>query len=173
MYFYLFIFTPKLHFFRDQVDRNIFGYIVSFVRKFSFSHRQTGVDVTDGVSVSKRIWQRFFLFFRKIFWRFSQRRRKQKEFPRLVLPSHELSFEYNMRNKNRGIAIIFNHQKYEKDKRMRPGSENDRARLKNVLETLKFDVRVFNDLTLQEISDQLKNGEREKICFVKCYCLNK
>ena len=78
-----------------------------------------------------------------------------------------------MRNKNRGIAIIFNHQKYEQEKSERAGAEKDRDRLKNVLETLKFDVRVFNDLTLQEISDQLGKGERERRIFVESYCLTK
>lgn len=64
---------------------------------------------------------------------------------------------YDFSNVNRGIALIFNHEKFN-GKDNRKGTKKDGDDLKAVLEGLQFDVRDYMDLKLNEIIDILYNG---------------
>ncbi|CAO1419814.1 unnamed protein product [Diamesa tonsa] len=57
---------------------------------------------------------------------------------------------YDFSNANRGIALIFNHEKF-KGKDNRKGTKKDGDDLKAVLKGLQFDVRDYMDLNLNEI----------------------
>ncbi|CAO1443328.1 unnamed protein product [Diamesa hyperborea] len=67
---------------------------------------------------------------------------------------------YDFSNANRGIAIIFNHEKI-KGETNRQGTKKDGDDLKAVLKGLKFDVRDYMDLNLNEIIDILYNVSLE------------
>lgn len=116
-------------------------------------------DSTDG-GVNKRpnFWRRLFGCFGNIF---SKRQPKNKiVYPRLDLPATDLDFEYNMSHESRGIALIFNHEFFTMANRSRRnGTDLDRDRLTEVLENFNFEVRVFNDLTYQQIQKQLEEGD--------------
>lgn len=74
-----------------------------------------------------------------------------------------------MNNKNRGYALIFNHEDYhpeaDEDQGLplgkRIGTQNDCDRLKNCLSDLGFKVRVFQDLPKSDVHKTLE----------KCKCL--
>lgn len=86
--------------------------------------------------------------------------KRKSEFPRLSLPLHELSFEYNMNHRNRGVALIFNQEFFKNGRcEERTASNLDRDRLCKVLANqLNFDVQVHNDLRYQEIMSVLEKG---------------
>ena len=69
---------------------------------------------------------------------------------------------YDFSNANRGIALIFNHEKF-KDRDNRKGTKKDGDDLKAVLEGLQFDVRDYMDLNLNEIIEILFKGETLEI----------
>lgn len=57
-----------------------------------------------------------------------------------------------MNNKNRGFALIFNHQKYDDDNMSsRDGTHVDCNRLRETLSSLDFDVQIYDDLKLNDI----------------------
>lgn len=63
--------------------------------------------------------------------------------------------------KHRGIALIFNHQYFLNGRKTRRTSTNkDRDRLVKVLESLHFNVVVYDDFTLKEIKRVLKKGKK-------------
>lgn len=66
--------------------------------------------------------------------------------------------EYNCDNPKAGIALIFNH-KDVKGQKQRAGTEQDRDDMLRTLLNYGFDVRVFNDLTFAELSEQLKKSK--------------
>ncbi|EDW81087.1 uncharacterized protein Dwil_GK11868 [Drosophila willistoni] len=59
-----------------------------------------------------------------------------------------------------GIALILNH-KDVKGQKQRVGTERDRDVMQNTLLSFGFDVRVYNDLTFEEINKLLKEVARE------------
>ncbi|XP_011196246.2 caspase-like [Zeugodacus cucurbitae] len=64
--------------------------------------------------------------------------------------------EYNMRHKNRGLALIFNHETFDvRTIEPRTGTNVDCENLTKVLKKLDFDVNVFNDCRLNELKQQL------------------
>lgn len=68
------------------------------------------------------------------------------------LLSRPLEHEYNMRHKERGMALIFNHERFDdKSLTKRLGTNVDCKNLDATFKQLGFDVRVFNDRTLLEI----------------------
>lgn len=69
---------------------------------------------------------------------------------------------YNMEHANRGVAMIFNQNVFlESEKPNRNGSDKDRNRLENALkQQLQFDVRVFEDLRVEEIYEELRKVAR-------------
>lgn len=65
--------------------------------------------------------------------------------------------EYNMRNKHRGKAIIFNHEFFENNRQSRrEGTQKDCADLHRVLTKLGFDIEVYQDLSYADIKSRAK-----------------
>lgn len=72
---------------------------------------------------------------------------------------------YDTSQPHLGVAIIFNHFKFNpclKEKE-RHGSLKDTEDLRGVLELLGFSVKVFHDLTAQEIVEKLEKGKTFKV----------
>ncbi|XP_064552626.1 caspase-like [Drosophila montana] len=66
--------------------------------------------------------------------------------------------EYNMQHKNRGMAIIFNHEHFEVPTlNSRAGTNADCANLSRVLKQLGFDVSVYKDCRYSEILSTIKD----------------
>lgn len=71
----------------------------------------------------------------------------------------ELEYYYNMNHKNRGLALIFNHEKYDNNNMSsRDGTHVDCDRLRETLRSLDFDVRIYDDLKLNDILYNLEKG---------------
>jgi caspase 7 len=68
---------------------------------------------------------------------------------------------YNMNHKNRGIALIFNHENFDIStgwhKYPRTGTGKDRDKFEITLKKLRFDVTVRDNFTYDEIMTELKN----------------
>lgn len=65
--------------------------------------------------------------------------------------------EYNMRHKNRGIALIFNHENFEVPTlKSRAGTNVDCENLARVLKQLDFDVKVFKDCSLKQLKQHIE-----------------
>lgn len=76
--------------------------------------------------------------------------------------AHKMPFhidKYDTSHLNAGVALIFNHLKYQ-DKKIpeRKGSLEDTINLEKVLKEFGFDVRIFMDQTLEKIKLQLHKG---------------
>jgi hypothetical protein len=69
--------------------------------------------------------------------------------------------EYKMDQEKRGRVIIFNHEKFKEGLGVeeRTGTNNDKIRLKQRFEKLKFDVEVFDDLKVDEIRNKLTESK--------------
>ena len=63
--------------------------------------------------------------------------------------------EYNMRHPRRGVAIIFNHRKFDRMD-SRSGSDKDCVNVSVQLKGLGFEVRPYDDLTYGELVQVLK-----------------
>lgn len=74
------------------------------------------------------------------------------------LQKHQLEYYYNMNHKNRGLAVIFNHEQFDDDIKPRNGTQADRERLCETFRALDFDVRAYDDLKQNEILEQLEKG---------------
>ena len=125
---------------------------------FSFFFKS--MDMTDSKVGHKRTWRCLMGFFRFFFKR-APVKQERKIYPRLELPDYDLEFEYNMNHKHRGIALIFNHEHYaKKELTQRKGTKEDEERLSTILNELNFDVKIFNDLSLERLIAELKTGEQ-------------
>lgn len=65
---------------------------------------------------------------------------------------------YDFTHANLGFALIFNQMKI-KGETERTGSRKDANDLKDVLSGIGFDVRVYNDLSVKEIRNELYSRE--------------
>lgn len=80
--------------------------------------------------------------------------------------------EYRMDHERRGRAIIFNHKKYSPHLNLteRSGTETDKIILKQRFEKLKFEVDVYDDLTVADIKKKLteisKDDHKNEDCIV-------
>ncbi|XP_037028963.1 caspase-1-like [Bradysia coprophila] len=91
-----------------------------------------------------------------------------------LLPSIDLhSSDYSMNHEKRGLAIIFNHFKFDSQKyknSQRYGTKKDRERLEKTFELLDFDVQVHNDRNRLEITKILQDAaaidHRNNDCIV-------
>lgn len=69
---------------------------------------------------------------------------------------------YNMNHKNRGVALIFNHEEFDDtDWSVRHGTRADCDNLIKTFTALHFDVRVYEDLMKSEVKSILQSGELE------------
>jgi hypothetical protein len=77
--------------------------------------------------------------------------------------------EYKMDHEKRGRAIIFNHEKYSEPLKLneRTGTNIDKIILKQRFEKLKFEVDVYDDLTVADIKKYLTESKYD--CTVARY----
>lgn len=68
------------------------------------------------------------------------------------------NFEYEMNNKNRGIAVVLNHENFFNHK-SRDGTEVDRNKVESSFGNLGFKVKIFKDLTTEKIQIILKTSK--------------
>lgn len=74
--------------------------------------------------------------------------------------SPRIDYYYKMNHKNRGIALIFNHETfYDFNMPPRKGTNVDRDRLHQTFSGLGFDVHVHDNRTEIEIRNILQNGK--------------
>lgn len=91
------------------------------------------------------------------------RGKDQSHYDRLL--AQKLEHNYEMDNKSRGIALIFNHEKFaDPGLGKRTGTAVDSFNLKQTFGSLNFDVQIHNDLSLKEIKRTL---EECKLLFFK------
>lgn len=75
-------------------------------------------------------------------------------------PKRPIDYYYKMNHKRRGIALIFNHETFNAfDLSTRKGTSVDRDRLQKTFTDLGFDVKVYDNRTLNEIKTILQNGK--------------
>lgn len=70
---------------------------------------------------------------------------------------------YNMEHKERGLALIFNHENFEPNLKLksRSGGSEDCKKLKQVLEIYSFKVQVHSDLTHIQIIEVINKVAKE------------
>ncbi|GAB6023668.1 hypothetical protein CHUAL_008433 [Chamberlinius hualienensis] len=82
------------------------------------------------------------------------------------------SAEYYSMNKNRGLALIFNHKYYKQSLGMptRSGTEVDSANLQKLFKQIGFTVKAYDDLTYNKIKEKLAKASADvhqnNDCFV-------
>lgn len=109
-------------------------------------------DVVDGGKHDKKLWERCTIFVCNLFTRNS------RIAPAIVkLPALDLQYEYDMSHDHRGIAMIFNHEFFDKNEK-RDGTNSDRNRLNISLERFGFDVQIFDDFSSDKIEKELRTG---------------
>lgn len=75
--------------------------------------------------------------------------------------------EYNMCHPRRGVALIFNHQKFD-GMPSRSGTVRDCENLSFQLRNLGFEIRVYNDLAYTELSAMLRKTATEDHSTADC-----
>ncbi|XP_055298994.1 caspase-1-like isoform X2 [Sitodiplosis mosellana] len=76
--------------------------------------------------------------------------------------NQEIDHYYNMNHKNRGLAVIFNHEEFDdSDWSVRYGTRVDCDNLKTTFTALNFNVRVHEDQTKSEMKNILQNVAAE------------
>ncbi|KAF5303850.1 hypothetical protein FQR65_LT08107 [Abscondita terminalis] len=88
-----------------------------------------------------------------------------------AMPTERNATHYNMNHKNRGLAIVFNHEHFNVGGlSRRSGTKVDCETLVSRLEKLGFDVRVFQDFEYLEMQQQViaasKTNHSENDCFL-------
>nr|AHY03304.1 caspase-1 [Dastarcus helophoroides] len=77
------------------------------------------------------------------------------------MPVSKYASHYKMDHPKRGIALIFNHEKFETPHlRPRAGTAEDCKNLKECLKNLGFDVQVFQDLRRNEIEEHIQGASK-------------
>ncbi|XP_049899853.1 caspase-6-like isoform X1 [Epinephelus moara] len=81
--------------------------------------------------------------------------------------------EYKMDNKRRGLALIFNQERFNwrlglNDRR---GTKADRDNLEKRLKELKFEVRAYDDLGKKEVKDRITEAAEDDHSDADCFLL--
>ncbi|XP_039277581.1 caspase-1 isoform X2 [Nilaparvata lugens] len=85
-------------------------------------------------------------------------------------PVAKESLFYNMNHKSRGLAIIFNHEKFDSDSlKQRNGTNVDADNLKNTLTRLGFSVAVFKDYLCHQVENVLIEASKEDHSDFDCF----
>lgn len=74
---------------------------------------------------------------------------------------------YKMDHKNRGLALIFNHAKFDHHQ-PRIGTHIDRDRLQSTLQSLNFDVKCYEDFTIEQIKNVFESGNETQTIIYLC-----
>lgn len=85
------------------------------------------------------------------------------------MPTERHAIEYNMRHKNRGLALIFNHEHFEVPTlKSRSGTNVDCEKLARVLKQLNFEVIVHQDCKLKDIMRHIESAASQDHCDNDC-----
>lgn len=96
--------------------------------------------------------------------------KQHKNKKRITVPSQKDAVYYNMNHPRRGLAIIFNHEKFNLPSlKQRNGTEADCANLEATFKLLDFEVRTYHDLTFKELDSIIE--DLSKSDFSDCDCL--
>ncbi|XP_067618381.1 caspase-3-like [Eurosta solidaginis] len=90
--------------------------------------------------------------------------------PQVIISRPTAEVDYGTDNPHVGLAIVLN-QKYVKGQTVRKGTEKDGTDIKASLENYGFEVRVYNDLTRNKISQLLKSVAAEDHSQFDCFVL--
>lgn len=75
------------------------------------------------------------------------------------MPVARAAGQYNMSHRRRGLALIFNNEVFSQEGlKKRTGTNVDADNLKATLENLLFEVKIFPDLTFDEIDETTTAG---------------
>ncbi|EFA01345.2 Caspase-like Protein [Tribolium castaneum] len=89
------------------------------------------------------------------------------------MPAEKYATHYNMNHKNRGLALIFNHEVFDiHNLKPRTGTDQDRKNLEDVLRKLGFEVIVFQDLRYHDIERQIKQAAKYDHTDSDCLCIS-
>uniref|UniRef100_A0A1A9VDR7 Caspase n=1 Tax=Glossina austeni TaxID=7395 RepID=A0A1A9VDR7_GLOAU len=78
------------------------------------------------------------------------------------MPTDRHAIEYNMRHKNRGLALIFNHEHFEVPTlKSRSGTNVDCDNLARVLKQLDFDVLTYKDCRLKDLMRHIESAANQ------------
>ncbi|XP_030004781.1 caspase-6-like isoform X2 [Sphaeramia orbicularis] len=85
----------------------------------------------------------------------------------------DLEAEYNMTNKRRGLALIFNYEYFFWQRRIPPrdGTTVDRFKLVTRLRDLNFEVRAYDNYRKQEVFDKLHEAAEADHSDADCFLL--
>lgn len=73
---------------------------------------------------------------------------------------------YKMDHKNRGLALIFNHENFEVENlAIRRGTNEDSRNLEETLKTFNFIVTTYKDLTYDAIKRKIEEGKQLLIVY--------
>lgn len=80
--------------------------------------------------------------------------------------SHSNQEYYDTSHPHFGVTLIFNHLMFEAglEEEERHGSLKDTEDCRHAFGGLGSDVRVFNDLTEENVKNELKKGEKKSKC---------
>lgn len=78
------------------------------------------------------------------------------------MPTERHASQYNMNHKNRGLALIFNHESFDiPSLKPRQGTNVDCENLSAALKKLHFQVNTFKDCKLREILKHVDHGKKK------------
>ncbi|NXP35479.1 CASP6 protein, partial [Leiothrix lutea] len=88
-----------------------------------------------------------------------------------IRQSLDPAVEYKMNHKRRGVALIFNHERFvwhlmQPD---RNGTVADRNSLKRSLTDLGFEVRLFDDLKAEDLKQKIKEASMDDHSDADCF----
>lgn len=135
---------------------NVLRTVIGYIRYMN--------DATDGArrTKKKQSSSRFIRFFRSLLIKPPVAEIEERtDAPLFNFPLEEdIELEYNMNHENRGFALIFNHEHFaDKRKARRTATDIDRDKIARVLRRLRFNVKICNDLTFDEIVDETRKGK--------------
>ncbi|PBC26688.1 Caspase [Apis cerana cerana] len=94
---------------------------------------------------------------------------QHKKFAKFVTPKD--SPIYSMTQKKRGKCVIFNHEKFEYERESRrKGTKYDEDAIKKTFSALGFEVKVYNDLKVNEIMEVITSLQNEEHDDCDCIC---
>lgn len=86
------------------------------------------------------------------------------------MPTERHASQYNMNHKNRGLALIFNHENFDiPSLKSRQGTNVDCENLSAALKKLHFQVNTFKDCKLREILKHVDHGKISCCSFIQIF----
>nr|6PDQ_A Chain A, Ancestral Effector Caspase-3/6/7 [Homo sapiens]6PDQ_D Chain D, Ancestral Effector Caspase-3/6/7 [Homo sapiens] len=82
-----------------------------------------------------------------------------------------LDNSYKMNHKRRGLCLIINNKNFDRKTGMktRNGTDKDAENLEKTFKSLGFEVKVYNDLTAEEMQETLQEVSKEDHSDSDCF----